>query len=160
VLPRLGVESTADDAASSASEKEIDDVTVASEADETLSCPCGKVYKSRSGKPAQKHIATCAAYLQSAPSPLPSDLSSDAPVLPPLTVMSTCGSGLSACVLVYALHTLGADMSRVRLYDGSWSEWASKEDTHILIGDGASDETLLRAEIASADENNAAPGAL
>jgi 3-mercaptopyruvate sulfurtransferase SseA len=36
-------------------------------------------------------------------------------------VIASCGSGVTACVLLYGLHLLG--MRRYHLYDGSWSEW-------------------------------------
>ncbi len=36
-------------------------------------------------------------------------------------VISSCGSGMTANVLIFALHLIGKD--DVSLYDGSWSEW-------------------------------------
>jgi thiosulfate/3-mercaptopyruvate sulfurtransferase len=33
----------------------------------------------------------------------------------------TCGSGVTACILAFALHRIGID--RVAVYDGSWSDW-------------------------------------
>jgi len=38
-------------------------------------------------------------------------------------VIASCGSGVSACSLLLALHCLGR--SDAALYDGSWTEWAS-----------------------------------
>lgn len=38
-------------------------------------------------------------------------------------VIATCGSGVTACNLLLALHRLGH--SDASLYDGSWTEWAS-----------------------------------
>lgn len=49
----------------------------------------------------------------------------------PLTV--SCGSGVTASVLALALDTLGA--KDVTLYDGSWSEWGSRQDTPVETGD-------------------------
>lgn len=43
----------------------------------------------------------------------------------PLT--TTCGSGVTASVLLFALHLLGVDDAA--LYDGSWSEWSADPDT-------------------------------
>jgi thiosulfate/3-mercaptopyruvate sulfurtransferase len=36
-------------------------------------------------------------------------------------VVTTCGSGTSACALLLGLHVLG--VKSTALYDGSWSEW-------------------------------------
>jgi thiosulfate/3-mercaptopyruvate sulfurtransferase len=44
-------------------------------------------------------------------------------------VVTSCGSGVSACILVLALHLLGDDTAAV--YDGSWSEWGTRSDTPI-----------------------------
>lgn len=40
----------------------------------------------------------------------------------------TCGSGVSAAVLMLGLHLLGKDMESAPIYDGSWSEWGSKPE--------------------------------
>lgn len=39
------------------------------------------------------------------------------------SIIATCGSGVSACVISLALFTLGK--FDVPIYDGSWTEWAS-----------------------------------
>ncbi len=44
-------------------------------------------------------------------------------------VVTTCGSGVSACTLALGLHLLGAD--KVAIYDGSWSEWGLPGDTPV-----------------------------
>ncbi|QGX92009.1 3-mercaptopyruvate sulfurtransferase [Tatumella sp. TA1] len=41
----------------------------------------------------------------------------------------TCGSGVTAVVLLLALYQLG--QSHVSLYDGSWGEWGSRDDLPI-----------------------------
>ncbi len=42
-------------------------------------------------------------------------------------MVTTCGSGVTAAVLLLGAHLLGKD--DVRLYDGSWSEWGSDPAT-------------------------------
>jgi thiosulfate/3-mercaptopyruvate sulfurtransferase len=45
-------------------------------------------------------------------------------------VTTTCGSGITAAVLAFALHLVGAP--NVAVYDGSWTEWAGRADTPIV----------------------------
>jgi thiosulfate/3-mercaptopyruvate sulfurtransferase len=47
-------------------------------------------------------------------------------------IVATCGSGVSACALIFALHLLGHD--GVALYDGAWTEWAGRRDTPVITG--------------------------
>ena len=42
-------------------------------------------------------------------------------------VITTCGSGVTACVLLFALHLTGRDDTA--LYDGSWLDWGSDPET-------------------------------
>lgn len=44
-------------------------------------------------------------------------------------LITTCGSGVSAAILLLALATIGKD--DVRLYDGSWSEWGARTDLPV-----------------------------
>jgi thiosulfate/3-mercaptopyruvate sulfurtransferase len=47
-------------------------------------------------------------------------------------VVTTCGSGVTAAVLLFAMHLLGKD--DVALYDGSWSEWGADPSTPKATG--------------------------
>lgn len=51
---------------------------------------------------------------------------------PAKPTISSCGSGVTACVIALAAHRLGhPDMA---VYDGSWSDWGSRDDTPIDTG--------------------------
>jgi thiosulfate/3-mercaptopyruvate sulfurtransferase len=50
-------------------------------------------------------------------------------------VIATCGSGVTACILVLALRQIGLD--RVRVYDGSWAEWGARDDTPVEVQSAA-----------------------
>jgi thiosulfate/3-mercaptopyruvate sulfurtransferase len=50
-------------------------------------------------------------------------------------VVTTCGSGVTAAVLLFALHLLGKH--DVALYDGSWSEWGADPATPKATGAAA-----------------------
>jgi len=52
-------------------------------------------------------------------------------------VVTTCGSGITASVLALALHRVGRP--DVAVYDGSWTEWASRDDTVVQQGEGHGD---------------------
>jgi thiosulfate/3-mercaptopyruvate sulfurtransferase len=47
-------------------------------------------------------------------------------------IVATCGSGLSACILALAAAALGRE--DVAVYDGSWTEWAARDDARIATG--------------------------
>lgn len=46
----------------------------------------------------------------------------------PLPITTTCGSGVTAAVLSFALELAGRKAELSPVYDGSWSEWGSRED--------------------------------
>ena len=50
-----------------------------------------------------------------------------------LPVVVSCGSGVTACVLALGLEVAG--LPEPKLYDGSWSEWGSRDDLPIETGD-------------------------
>ncbi|MBW8755234.1 MAG: sulfurtransferase [Sphingomonadales bacterium] len=47
-------------------------------------------------------------------------------------LVTTCGSGMTACALAFALHLIGKH--DVALYDGSWSEWGADPATPKVLG--------------------------
>ncbi|MEM1140775.1 MAG: 3-mercaptopyruvate sulfurtransferase, partial [Pseudomonadota bacterium] len=47
-------------------------------------------------------------------------------------VVTSCGSGVTACIGLLALHELGA--IDIALYDGSWAEWGMRADLPIAEG--------------------------
>jgi thiosulfate/3-mercaptopyruvate sulfurtransferase len=47
-------------------------------------------------------------------------------------IVTSCGSGVTACALAFALHLIGHPATAV--YDGSWSEWGLPGDTPVETG--------------------------
>jgi len=47
-------------------------------------------------------------------------------------IITSCGSGVTACALAFALHLIGHPGAAV--YDGSWSEWGLPGDAPIERG--------------------------
>jgi thiosulfate/3-mercaptopyruvate sulfurtransferase len=47
-------------------------------------------------------------------------------------IVTSCGSGVTACALAFALYLIGQE--RVAVYDGSWSEWGLPDGPPIEIG--------------------------
>ncbi|HWC62584.1 MAG TPA: 3-mercaptopyruvate sulfurtransferase [Rhizomicrobium sp.] len=47
-------------------------------------------------------------------------------------IVTSCGSGVSAAILMLALARLGAPDTS--LYDGSWSEWGGRSDAEVVTG--------------------------
>lgn len=44
-------------------------------------------------------------------------------------IVCSCGSGVTACALAFALHLLGRE--DVAVYDGAWTEWGGRSDTPV-----------------------------
>ncbi len=51
---------------------------------------------------------------------------------PAKKTVTTCGSGVSAAIVSFALANAGHDIAPV--YDGSWSEWGQSSDRPVAIG--------------------------
>ena len=47
----------------------------------------------------------------------------------------TCGSGLTACITLFAAYSLGS--RSLKLYDGSWSEWGAEPSLPVATGNDA-----------------------
>jgi thiosulfate/3-mercaptopyruvate sulfurtransferase len=47
-------------------------------------------------------------------------------------IITSCGSGVTAAILMLALEKLGS--RQVAVYDGSWSEWGGRDDAPVATG--------------------------
>ena len=56
-------------------------------------------------------------------------------VRPGTTVVCYCGSGVTACHDILALSLARISATRVKLYEGSWSDWARDPDRPAALGD-------------------------
>lgn len=51
---------------------------------------------------------------------------------PSRPLVTTCGSGVTAAILLLAIERTGRPAPA--LYDGSWAEWGSRQDTEVVTG--------------------------
>lgn len=56
-------------------------------------------------------------------------------VVPGVTVICYCGSGVTACHDILALELARISATRVKLYEGSWSDWSRDPDRPAALGD-------------------------
>ena len=56
-------------------------------------------------------------------------------VTPERPVITSCGSGVTAAIISLALEAIGHDDTA--LYDGSWTDWASRADAAIVTDQGS-----------------------
>jgi thiosulfate/3-mercaptopyruvate sulfurtransferase len=47
-------------------------------------------------------------------------------------VVTSCGSGVTACILTLGMRIAGLPEGAV--YDGSWTEWGGRSDTPVETG--------------------------
>jgi thiosulfate/3-mercaptopyruvate sulfurtransferase len=66
------------------------------------------------------------------PAPVLEAKFSEAGIDPAKPVITSCGSGVTACVLALGLYLIGAE--KVAVYDGSWSEWGLPGETPVETG--------------------------
>lgn len=50
---------------------------------------------------------------------------------PNQAIITSCGSGVAACVVSLGLYLIGNET--VPVYDGSWSEWGARDDTPVEV---------------------------
>jgi thiosulfate/3-mercaptopyruvate sulfurtransferase len=48
-------------------------------------------------------------------------------------IVTTCGSGISAAILMLGLAEIGRE--DVALYDGSWTEWGGRAEAPVVVGE-------------------------
>ena len=42
--------------------------------------------------------------------------------------LTTCGSGVTACVISFAMHLAAPEAGIAPVYDGAWADWAARTD--------------------------------
>ncbi len=60
------------------------------------------------------------------------DRLTQAGITPDRPVIVSCGSGVTACVVAFAMDLVGYENYSV--YDGSWAEWGNRDDAPVELG--------------------------
>lgn len=50
-------------------------------------------------------------------------------------VILMCGTGVTACVVEAGLREADYTTQEIRVYDGSWTEWAQRADASLIVGE-------------------------
>ena len=66
-------------------------------------------------------------------------------IIPGSKVMMTCGSGVTACTLAFAMALIGQPPENAPVYDGSWAEWGqpTREDLPKMVTWASDDDKVV-----------------
>lgn len=59
-------------------------------------------------------------------------------------IISSCGTGVTACSLILALTECGGDFDNMKVYDGSWTEWGDPNANVPIIKDDEDTDEIVK----------------